>query len=56
MKITYTGPSESVGLDYGEVARGESIDVPDDVAKSLIDAGDFKPAKPGKTATTEDEA
>jgi hypothetical protein len=48
MKITYTGPSEDLDLGVAYVERGGTVDVPDELAESLIDSGDFVPAKPSK--------
>lgn len=40
MKVTYPGPLAGVRLlDGTTVERGQSIDVPDDVAASLVEQG-----------------
>jgi hypothetical protein len=57
MKVTYTGPSADIDLGFAEVARGESIEVSDEVGESLLESGDWTAAKASKkTTTTEDES
>lgn len=49
MKVIYTGPHDAVDLPTlrtQAVRDGDPIDVPDKVAKHLIDRGDFRAAKP----------
>jgi hypothetical protein len=41
MKITYTGPSEDLDIGVAYVERGGTVDVPDELAASLIESGDF---------------
>jgi hypothetical protein len=48
MKITYTGPSEDLDIGVAYVERGGTVDVPDEIAESLIESGDFVPAKASK--------
>lgn len=50
MKVTYTGPSADLDIGVGVVERGGVVDVPDELAESLIESGDFvavveKPSK-----------
>ena len=56
MKITYTGPSADIDLGVCVVERGGTVDVADDVAESLIESGDFQPAKQSKSKPEEAEA
>ena len=54
-KVTYVGPSADIELDHGVVVeRGASVDVPDDVAESLVASGDFTTAKTKPAPTSED--
>jgi hypothetical protein len=58
MKVTYTGPStEGVKVVHPDpsspdantvtvCAPGEPVDLPDDIARSLVDAGVFDPSEP----------
>lgn len=39
MEITYPGPHASVDIPGARVARGETVDLPDKVAKSLLGQG-----------------
>ena len=48
MKITYTGPSEDLDIGVAYVERGGTVDVPDELAESLIESGDFVAAKKSK--------
>jgi hypothetical protein len=48
MKITYTGPSEDLDIGVAYVERGGTVDVPDEIAASLIESGDFIAAKKPK--------
>lgn len=44
-KIVYIGASDSVEIGRAIAVRdGDPIDLPDDVAKQLIETGDFKKA------------
>ena len=54
MKITYTGPSADIDLPSGVVARGDSVDVSDEVGASLIESGDWSEAKPPKNTKAEE--
>lgn len=38
MRVKYVGPHEAVICEFGHVARGESLDVPD----SVLLGGDFE--------------
>jgi hypothetical protein len=52
MKVTYTGPSADLDIGVAFVERGGSVDVPDDLAESLIASGDFVASKKSKTEET----
>jgi hypothetical protein len=54
MKITYIGPSEDLDIGVAYVERGGTVDVPDEIAASLIESGDFiAEAKASKTKPEE---
>jgi hypothetical protein len=55
VRVTYTGPIDAVELPQtgAVVKRGESVDVPDDLGKSLIQQSCWEPAKPAKTPAKE---
>lgn len=48
MKILYTGPSADLDIGVAVVERGGSVDVPTELAESLIDSGEFVADKKSK--------
>lgn len=51
MRVTYIGPSDAVELPQtgAVVKRGETVDVPDELGRSLVEQYCWEPAKAAKT-------
>lgn len=51
MRVTYTGPIDAVELPQtgAVVKRGDSVDVPDDLGRSLVEQSCWEPAKAAKS-------
>jgi hypothetical protein len=60
MKVIYDGPYEAVELPLSPsrtevVEKGESIDVPDDIAKNLIEQGTWVEPKASHRSKKEED-
>ena len=49
MKVTYTGPMPAVIVQGIRCARGETVDVSAEIAKSLVEQDVWTEAKPPKS-------